>query len=406
MKLPRLLLAAFALPLVLAAQEHHKLLVISIDGLDARFLSDPAIRAKAPNIRKLMREGASATVIGVAPSETWPADTSLVTGVSPWQHGIVANDQSDKLRTPALWDAAANSGLKVAAIYWPVTAEANVAFNFPEFRETRRGSTVELADVAQKSTPAGIVERIAKMFPSFDKPLWDDSSSADAATYLLTTEKPDLILVHMTEVDAEQHETTARSIYARDILATDDELIGQMLAKITPGTIVAVVSDHGFENNNHVVRPRVMLRQAGISGRVEVADGIIGTADPDVAAQLRKMVGLGRKTGIAREVPMAEVRARAPSLSRWVAAFDTMPDYVASDEDHGQAVGPGTHLGVHLFWPTRPGYRAIFVMAGAGIHPVKLGEIDMLQIAPTLADVLDVKLPAAKSASLWHAVTR
>jgi predicted AlkP superfamily pyrophosphatase or phosphodiesterase len=404
--LPRLLPAAFALPLLLAAQGHHKLLVISIDGLDARFLSDPALRVKVPNIRKLMREGASAAVIGVAPSETWPSDISLVTGVAPWQHGIIANDQPEKLRTPALWEAAAHSGLKVAAIYWPVTADANVAFNFPELRETRRGVAIELAEVAQKSTPPGMVERIAKMFPSFDKQLWDDSSSADAATYLLTTESPDLILVHMTEVDAEQHETTARSIYARDILETDDELIGQMLARISSETVVAVVSDHGFENNSHVVRPRVMLRQAGIKGRVEVADGLIGALDPAAAVHLRKMVGLGRRSGIAREVPMAEVRVRAPSLGPWIAAFDTMPDYVASDEDHGPAVGPGTHLGVHLFWPTRPGYRAFFVMAGAGIRPVKLGEIEMLQIAPTLADVLDVKLPAAKSASLWRTVSR
>ncbi|MGD1071681.1 MAG: alkaline phosphatase family protein [Bryobacteraceae bacterium] len=402
----RPLLAALALPLILAAQAHHKLLVISIDGLDARFLSDPALKVKVPNIRRLMREGASATVIGVAPSETWPSDISLVTGVSPWQHGIIANDQTGKPKTPALWDVAMKSGLTVATIYWPVTVDAGVTFDFPEIRETRRADAIPFDAVAQKSTPAGIVDRIEKVFPSFEKQIWDDSDSANAATWLETADKPDLILVHLTEVDAEQHETTARSIYARDILETDDELIGQMLAKIAPGTIVAVVSDHGFENNNHVVRPRVMLKQAGIKGRVEVADGLIGTPDPDVAAQLKKLVGQGRKSGIAREVPMAEVRARAPALGRWVAAFDTLPDYVASDEDHGPAVGPGTHLGTHLFWPTRPGYRAVFVLAGAGVHPVKLGEIDMLQIAPTLADVLGVKLPAAKSTSLWHAVSR
>jgi predicted AlkP superfamily pyrophosphatase or phosphodiesterase len=402
----RTLLAALTLPLVLAAQGHHKLLVISIDGLDARFFSDPALKVKAPNIRRLMREGASATVVGVAPSETWPSDISLVTGVSPWQHGIIANDQAGKLKTPALWDVAAKSGLTVATIYWPVTADASVAFDFPEIRETRRADAIPFDAVAQKSRPAGIVDRIEKMFPSFQKQIWDDSNSANAATYLEAVDKPDLILVHLTEVDAEQHETTARSIYARDILETDDELIGQMLAKMTPGTIVALVSDHGFENNNRVVRPRVMLKQAGIKGRVEVADGLIGTPDPDVAAHLKTMVGQGRKFGIAREVPMAEVRARAPALGRWVAAFDTLPDSVASDEDHGPAIGPGTHLGAHLFWPTRPGDRAVFVLSGAGVHPVKLGEIDMLQIAPTLAEVLGVKLPAAKSTSLWHAVSR
>jgi len=40
------------------------------------------------------------------------------------------------------------------------------------------------------------------------------------------------------------------------------------------------------------------------------------------------------------------------------------------------------------------------------VKPVKLGEVDMLQIAPTLADIIGVKLPAAKSQSLWRAVSR
>jgi predicted AlkP superfamily phosphohydrolase/phosphomutase len=71
--LPRLLFAALALPLLHAAQAHGQLLVVSIDGLDARFLNDPALRVKVPNIRRLMREGANAAVIGVAPPETRPS---------------------------------------------------------------------------------------------------------------------------------------------------------------------------------------------------------------------------------------------------------------------------------------------------------------------------------------------
>ena len=54
----------------------------------------------------------------------------------------------------------------------------------------------------------------------------------------------------MAEVDAEQHDTGALSIYAREILENDNELIGQMLAKMPAGGIVAVLSDHGFENDN------------------------------------------------------------------------------------------------------------------------------------------------------------
>jgi predicted AlkP superfamily pyrophosphatase or phosphodiesterase len=393
----------------------HKLLVISVDGMDARLLSEPTLHVKVPNMRKLMKEGASATVLGVAPSDTWPSHASLVTGVSPWQNGIVTNagaNADDRafsaaaVRTEPLWIAATKAGRKVATIYWPSTLGANVAFDFPEYWQGRKGNAVPLDPILQKAAPAGIGARVAMMYPGFEKELWDDTSSADAALYLYSTEKPDVVFLHMNEADAEQHETSALSIYAREILETDDELIGQILKKLEPGTLVALISDHGFENHNRTVRPNVLLRQAGVKGRAEVADGLIGTTDPGVADALRKLMEQGRKNGIAREVKMAEVKARVPSLGRWVAAFDTLPDTVASDEDRGPGVGAGTHNGVHGFWPTRPGYRSVFILAGDGIRPVKLGEIDMLQIAPTLAEAIGVRLPAARSQSLWKAVVR
>ena len=399
-----------------AAPPHRKLLVISIDGMDARFLNDPALHVKVPNIRKLMKEGASATVVGVAPSETWPAHASLVTGVSPWQNGIVANVAANDryfsasaFKTETLWDAAGKAGMKVATVYWPSTMGANVAFDFPEYWESRKGNAVPLDPIEQKATPAGIGARVAKMFPGFEKELWDDSSTADAGLFLYSNSsdaKPDVVFLHMAEADAEQHETTALSIYAREILESDDDLIGQILKKVAPGTLVAIVSDHGFENDNRTVRPKVLLRQAGAKPNVEVADGLIGTSDPSTAAALRKLMAAGRKNGIAREVKMSDVKARVPMLARWVAAFDTMPDCVASDQDRGPGVGAGTHNGAHGFWPTRPGYRSVFVLAGEGVRPVKLGEIDMLQIAPTLAEAMGVTLPAAKSQSLWKSVFR
>jgi predicted AlkP superfamily pyrophosphatase or phosphodiesterase len=404
----RLLIAALALPALLAAQIHHKLVVISIDGLDARFLNEPSLRVKAPNLRRLMKEGASATVIGVAPSETWPAHASLVTGVSPWQHGVLANDlPASALRAVPLWEAATAAGLRTGTVYWPGTLGAKVAFNLPELQETHKGNAVSFDSIAQKSTPPGLTSLIEKQFPSFSKEIWTDSSAAQAATYLLGAESPNLLFVHFSEVDSEEHETGALSIYSREILENSDDLVGQILASVPRGTVVAVVSDHGFENSNRIVRPRVMVKQAHISGRVEVQDGLIGTPDAAVAGFLRSLLKDGRKSGIAREVPVTELRSRAGTRSnRWVAAFDTLPDFVANEDDRGPAVGPGTHTGVHRMWPNRPGYRSVFLLSGDGIRPVKLGEIDMLQIAPTLANVLGVKLPAAKSASLWHQISR
>lgn len=392
--------ALFLAPVRLKAGP-HKLLVISVAGLDARFLAESPARVKIPNIRRLMRQGTFASgVIGVAPSDTWPSEISVVTGVSP---------SRDRIAGTPLWKAASRIGLKTAGVYWPATGGTEIGFDFPAAKEDETDHNVPFDDVAKRSAPPGIVDRIEQASPGFQKELWDDTSAARAASYLLRVEKPDLLLVQLTELDTEQRETGALSVYARDMLETDDELIGQILAAVPPGTVVALVSGHGFENQNYLVRPRVLLKQGKLPASqvpVEVEDGLIGTSDTSIAARLRTLMNDGHRHGIAREVPIAEVRAKATGLDHWVAAFDTLPNYVASAEDRGPALGPGTHLGISGLWPTRPGYRSIFVIAGEGIPVRNLGEIDLLQIAPTLADVIGVELPQAKRSSLLPPISR
>jgi hypothetical protein len=368
--LVRLPLFALLLPALIftheaLAQQPHKLVVISIDGFDARFLNDPSLHVKIPNIRALVRKGVSASVIGVG---TPAAD-------------LLADERSV---------------MKAANVFFPGTG---FAFNFPE------ASGNQFDAVAQKSSPAGVIDKIEAMFPRFEKQLWDDSSSTQAATWVLATGSPDLVAVHLTDVESEQKTTGAISVYTREALENDDELIGQMLAKVPKGTIIAIVSNHGAENANYVVRPSVLLK-----ARVEVENGLIGTTDRAIAERIRKLMTDRKKHGIAREVPMAEVRARYPELGKWVAAFDTPQNYVASAEDKGPALGPGTHLAVWDLWPARPQFRSVFVIAGDGLQNKKLGEIDMRAIAPTLADVVGSKLldshPDAKAKSLWPSLRK
>jgi hypothetical protein len=365
----RFLFPALLLPALIFAQPPHtqpphKLVVIAIDGFDARFLNDPSLHVKIPNIRALARKGVSASVMGIG--------------------------------TPAVdLLAGERGGLKVATVFVRVIPGLTPAFDFPD-----AGSN-QFEAVAQKSTPAGVVDRVEAMFPRFQKELWDDSSSAQAATYILTTGAPDLLVVHFTDVEAEQKGTGALSVYARETLENDDELIGQILAKLPADTIVAIVSNHGVENANYVVRPAVLLNEP-----VKVADGLIGTTDPAVAERLRKLLTDRKRHGLAREVPMAEVRQLDPSLTGWVAAFDTMQNYVASAQARGPALGPGTHLAVWDLWPTRPGFRSVFIASGTGVLNRKLGEIEMSSVAPTLADAAGFKLPEGKAQSLWPGLRR
>src|SRR6188768_2849582 len=77
--------------LCLAAEPDHHVVIVCIDGFAAYLLNDP--KAPVPNIRKLAREGAVAEggMRVSNPSVTWPNHTSLVTGVRPEKHGVLAN---------------------------------------------------------------------------------------------------------------------------------------------------------------------------------------------------------------------------------------------------------------------------------------------------------------------------
>ena len=114
-------------------------LLVSIDGFADFYWRDE--RVKAPTLRALAERGAVADgVTAVFPSTTWPTHVSLVTGVRPARHGVVANhilnratrraedltgdpiyDASAILAAPTVYDRAAAAGLKVAAVDWPAT---------------------------------------------------------------------------------------------------------------------------------------------------------------------------------------------------------------------------------------------------------------------------------------------
>jgi predicted AlkP superfamily pyrophosphatase or phosphodiesterase len=385
------------------SENRLKLVVISIDGLDARYLREAdRLHLKIPTLRKLTKQGASSIgVIGVLPDDSWATGTTMVTGVRPARHGVSGARSPNQIPgVGTLWQAVTAEHRKTALLYWPATVGAEADYNCPQFWEGAQAADLPFDAISQKCTP-GLVQRISSVYPIFSKSQWNDSTALLGLRYLLQFEQPDLSLVHIADLDQEEHETGALSLYSREVLENQDEMIGQALSRLPPHTQVAVVSDHGFETEDFVVRPRVLIG----SKTVEVREGLIGARTASDAAALRKLVG-SRKAGIAREISLEEARRAVPEASRWTAVFATLPNYVASESATGKGVGPGTHKGVHAFWPNRPNFRSVFLLAGDGVRPVQLPEISMLQIAPTLADVLGVKLPAAEAASLWPAIKR
>ncbi len=405
----RLLLLTVFLPLLFIAPMAQQrrattarsLLVISVDGLDYRYLRDAdKFGLKIPNLRKLLREGeVTEGIEGVYPTVTWSSHTTLITGVAPAQHGILGNRRPateggdyywdvNLLNTKTLWHATQQAGLRSAAITWPVTVNAAIDFNLPEYFQRRNGGGMDLRSIESKATP-GLVEKITRVFPSFAQEWMDDRTRTLATVYLLKHEKPDLILLHLVDHDAEAHHNGPFSREANAMIEYTDELIGQMLAALPRNMVVALVSDHGFERADKVVDVNQILRQEGIAGRIAMNFGFLTTNDERVVAWLRNAAATN-KHGIGREIPQAELQRFAPVLGN-VTAFESAEHFLFEVAKSGEVFSEPTERGVHGLWPGRKEYASSFILWGKGIKPARQPRASMLTIAPRLGAILGVR---------------
>jgi len=382
------------------------LLVISVDGLDYRYLRDcDKLGLKIPNLRRLMREGeVTEGIIGVFPTVTWPSHTTIITGVDPRIHGILGNRRPREeggdyywdvslLKTKTLWHAAREAGLKTAAITWPVTVGATIDFNLPEYFQKRRGGGMDLPSIEKKATP-GLVEKIAIAFPSFAQEWMDDRTRTLAVVYLLKYERPDLLLLHLVDLDAEAHESGPFTREANAILEYTDELIGQMLQAAPPETAVAVVSDHGFERADRIVDVNQLMARDGVKGKADLRFGMLTANDEAVVGWLRAASRDGRH-GVGREIPKEELAQFTPHLANVAAAFEPAQHHLFGAAADGQVESKPAEIGVHGLWPARTDYRASFVVWGKGIKAARKPAASMLTVAPRLAELLGVTLPGA-----------
>jgi predicted AlkP superfamily pyrophosphatase or phosphodiesterase len=390
-----------------AAAAGHKLLVVSVDGLDWRYLRDrDAMGLAIPHLRLLMDKGQTAQgVVGVWPTVTWPSHTSIITGARPDQHGILNNRRPkaeggdyywtpDLLHAPTLWACASSHGLTTASVTWPVTTDAAITYDLPEFFKRRNGGSMDLDSVAAKATP-GLVAGISAMFPSFGQQWVDDRTRTQAVLYLLRQKQPDLILLHLVDLDSEEHDQGPFDANAKAILERTDELIGDMMAALPADYDLVITSDHGFERLDRIANLRVLLAQAGVTGDIRPMGGIVVTQDPKVADYLRRLSGQpGGDVG--REIPRAELLQYAPKLADAVAAFEPVDHVMFGGAQTGPYHAQPPEKGEHGFWPMRHDYRSVFILYGQDLPPARLPQLQMIALKDRLAQVLGISCPSAQ----------
>ena len=427
-------------------------LMISIDGMKPEYVTEAnAHGLRVPFLRSMMRDGVYASgVTGVWPTVTYPSHTTLVTGVTPAEHGIYANTEFDPMRefdgawywyaeqtrVPTLWQAAHAAGLRTASVGWPVSVNApGVDFLIPEYwRGDHPGATAGPTDrelMAALSRPDrlldGMQRRLGPYMMGNEVTLAGDEIKTRYSIDILHIHKPGFMTIHLSSLDETEHEHGPFSPEADKTIEAIDGMVARLAKaarEANPATVILIVSDHGFVQLTHHVNLAIPFLQAGLietsgegddrsitgwKAQLWTAGGMAAVMlhdarDKQAAQQVGDLLhklAADPNNGIAAALNHEEIQERGgfPDAT-FLVVFK--PGYYAGDEESGDLVTPieDSHGG-HGFSPEFAEMRASFFLAGPGIAQHRdLGLIDMRQIAPTVAVILKVALPSAKAAVL------
>lgn len=427
---------AFTVSLAAADKDQHVVL-ISLDGFPAWMWKDPSLAV--PNLRKLAAEGAQTEAMTVSnPSITWINHTTMVTGVNPRKHGVLFNGllvrgegnkppkiepwvhKNRLVHVPTIYDIAHKEGLTTAEVDWVAIKDAEtITWSFEELPSADR-------PIEKEMIAAGLLtaEQVSWMNPGPQRKnmAWHDLTWTKAASHIIKMHKPNLLLYHTLNTDGVHHRYGPANMASYTALAYTDRLVGDLVkaveeAGLKDKTTFVIATDHGFKKVTNYVFPNVALKKAGYSKafgnaitQCDVAAMTQGglcfiyVLDPARKAELLpKLKELFSATegvdkvidgndGPTLGMPTPTENQGMGDLVLYAKAGFAFNNGAAGDAVTGPSVDYG---GTHGYPNTDPELDGIFIASGKGIKKgVVLPRMANLDIAPTIARLLDISLPA------------
>lgn len=425
-----LVIIAVAMAFIVKAQQPAEhVILVSIDGFRPDFYMES--KWPAPNLHWMAENGVRAEgVRGVYPSVTYPSHTTLITGAKPARHGIYYNSPFEptgqtgawywyekEIKVPTLWDAVRAKGMKSAAFIWPVSTDAPVDYNIPEFWYLEGGYN-RIQPMRDKDTPDGLMEELerevlGKMTSNnFNGDYLNrEDRTGEMAAYVLETYKPGFIALHLIATDHFQHEGGRDGEKVPFAVAAADRAIGKIReaaerAGILDKTTIIVSGDHGFVDIHSSLAPNVWLAKAGLMGterdrgnwkatfHTSGAAAFLHLKDPKDIQSVKRVEDilnqLPEKTKkLFRVVNKEELRAVGADPNAWL-ALAPIPGVAMSGAATGDDLRPASG-GTHGYFPDFKQIETGFVAWGAGIAQGKtLHQIGLEDVAPVIAALLEL----------------
>jgi predicted AlkP superfamily pyrophosphatase or phosphodiesterase len=408
-------------------------ILISVDGMPPDYYTAPEkLGLRAPTLTMMKQGGAYAEGMeGVYPTVTYPQHTTMVTGLRPAEHGIVQNRifeapgdpqtrywywYAKALKAETLWTVAKKAGLTTAAVGWPVTVGAEIDYNVPEIYDPAE-TPATWGWTAKNSTP-GLLEKA--LGPDLKKDSSVDERLTSVSEFIIKNHRPNLLLIHLIELDGVHHRNGPRTKPAIEIAEREDGYINRILeatkqAGIFEKTTFFVVSDHGFADINKRFSPNVALVKEGLitldaTGKATAWKAAAWPAggscpivlkDPNDKETEAKVSAIFSKLAKQENSPIKQIVTRAElnklkAVPQAAMMLEAAPGYSFDDtltgaesRDSGE-----TYKGTHGYLPTDPRMRASLIIYGPGARSgSKLPLARMIDLAPSISSLLSLKLP-------------
>jgi len=378
-------------------------ILITVNGLRSDFVTGAeSQRLNIPTIQALRSRGSYALGIeSVFPTQTLPAHASMITGSPPADHGVTSDYSFDResasqskgprksakeIGTETIFDVARREKLVVAAVGFPLTADAAIIFNQPDVAE----------DFVKATSAADIIEK----------------------------RRPSLLLVNFTSFDDAQRRYGLLSAESLKAMEAIDGLVKKIVdatesARMTEETTFILVSDSGASKVEKEFNPNVLLAKKGwltsdghrrITSWRAVAQSFGGSAavfvqDPKDEDFIHEVETFFTQLAEKPDSPIWRIitRREATKLGadpRVALYLDAAPFYAITAKTTGSSITNltrGVDRTARGYAPSRVEMRALFVIAGKGIKSgVQTPYARLIDIAPTVARLLGLEMKTAR----------
>ncbi|MEH7250631.1 ectonucleotide pyrophosphatase/phosphodiesterase [Neobacillus niacini] len=256
----------------------NHLIVISFDCLSA--LDFPLLQT-LPNFKTILENGAYVEKVEtIYPSVTYPCHTTIVTGNYPNRHGIINNTLLQPGRTSPDWnwfrslitgttlyDEAKKANLTTAALLWPVTGKAKIDYNLPEIFPNRPWQNQILVSLRSGSPHFqwDLNQRFGHLRNGINQPELDDFV-LESTVHTIKTKKPNLLLVHFTDLDTKRHDFGFSANEAIAAIHRHNDRLGRILSAlkesgISENSTIVALGDHSALDENKALSLNVLFHK-------------------------------------------------------------------------------------------------------------------------------------------------